>query len=272
MLESYTTKREVLEFMPFPIPTDWQYDSPEAFVVGDGSYAKALAFVFGAVCLSIETLKTGAESFEVNGCPLVLKNLKRVFIAVSSSMPASDVLVCHRMAWTWVEKLSPLGDQHDLVFVFVLPPVVSAHYEADLALGLGIQDIDPKAMGLAFWRSSGSLCELLEVLGQIRPTDLPPLLARQTADARYVALAHLGVAVRSDNLESVRRAAQNVLSVFLEHEYQLDLFCTSPCHRNGNSLRQWLHGIVTDSVTPELLETGRKCFADWLALDSHGNT
>jgi hypothetical protein len=253
--------------MRFQFPREWQYDSTESFVVGDGPYAKTLAFVFSTVCVSAEKLSDQAGFYEGDSYPLVLENLKRVLFTIPPGMPTADAIRCHRRVWKWVEKLSPFGDQHDLVFVFVLPPDAAAGYEGDLALGLGIQDVDPKTVGIAFWRSSGSLRELLDVLEQVRPMDLPPLRARQTADARHVVLAHLRKAVQGSDLGALQRLAQEVLTVFSEHEYHLDLFCNPPSHQNGNQLRQWLHRIVTESVTPEVWETGRKYIDDWLAQD-----
>lgn len=245
----------------------WQYDSTESLVVGDGAYAKALAFVFGTVYIPIETLSDDSVLYEGDSYPLVLENLKRVLFTIPLSMPPADAIRCHRSVWKWVEKLSPLADQHDLVFVFVLPPDAAAGYEGDLALGLGIQDVAPKTVGIAFWRSSGSLRELLDVMEQVQPMDLPPLRARQTGDARHVVLAHLRKAVQGNDSGAVQRLAQEVLIVFSEHEYHLDLFCNQPSHQNGNQLRQWLHRIVTESVTPEVWGAGRKCIDDWLAQD-----
>ena len=49
-------------------------------------------------------------------------------------------------------------------------------------------------------------------------------------------------------------AAAGVLETFAGQEYDLDLFCHSPHHANGNALRGLLRQIVTGEVTPNSRE------------------
>jgi hypothetical protein len=229
-----------------------------------------MAFVFGSVFISFETLRAGVKSVEAGSCPLVLENLKRVFLVVSSDRSPADMIGCHRMIWNWVMRLSPCGDQHDLVFVFVLPPDAPAGYEGDLAVGLGIQNVAPKTFGMAFWRASGTLRELLNVVSEIQPIDLPLLRAKQKTDACRATLTQLLTAVQGDEQAAVWRCAQDVLSVFTGLEYQLDLFCKMPSHQNGNRLRKWLHESVTETVTQNWWNE-RHDLGDWLNLREEGN-
>lgn len=241
------------------IPENWLSSPPESLVLGSGPYASALAFVLEAGLLDCETLEAGPA--ENDGYPQVLEKLERILLVVGNGMPAADALRHHRAAWEWVGKLSPAGDQHELAFLFVLPPDASQALEESLAVGLGIPEFDPKSTGHAVWRMSGSLESLLSGLAGTRPLDLPPLRARQAADVARVALRKLQQAADS---HSMREAARAVLSVFSGREYHLDLFCRPPSHRHGNLLRGWLHTVVTSEVTPGSLEEGNHP-SQWLA-------
>jgi hypothetical protein len=56
------------------------------------------------------------------------------------------------------------------------------------------------------------------------------------------------------NDEALKIAATGVLGQFAGREYDLDMFCRSPHHSNGNVLRGAIRRIVTGAVTPESRE------------------
>jgi len=257
--------------MPHPIPNEWLVDRAETLLAGDGPYAAALATVLGTVPIPLEHLKTGPKANNDGGFPQVLEGLARAILVVSESMSAADALECHQAVWAWVGKLAPAGDQHELAFVFILPPDAADEFEDGLAAGFGLSKIDPATNGHAVWGCSGSLPELLGLLASIRPMDLIPLRAHRAADAKHAAMARLRATVAADNAAAVRAAAREVLAAFSGCEYLLDVFCRPPSHQHGNLLRSWLNGTVTESITPKEWLEKTKNLAGWLAADQAGN-
>lgn len=246
-------------------PQEWLNDPPESLVVGEGPYAKALAMILDAASLGLDDIGAGPDANEDGGYPRVLESLRRVLLVVPASMSPGDALRGHESVWNWVGKLTSLGDQHEIAFVFVIPSQAPESYERSLALGLGLPSIEPPNAGCAVWRQSGSLCDLVSLLAQIVPADLLPLRARRAADARHAALSSLKEAALAGNPNTACRAAERVLALFRGREHDLDIFCRPPCHRHGNLLRAWLANAVTGSVTPDWWEANGRDVVKWLA-------
>ena len=175
--------------MVFSIPDEWRYAPPESLVAGDAPYAIALAAVLGAVSFPLDHLKAASEPSNTGGYPQVFEQLARALFVVPDGMSAAETLQCHQAVWSWVGKLTSSGDQHELAFMFILPPDATRGFEEALAAGLGIAKIDPATTGHAVWRCSGSLPELLNLLDSIQPMDLVPLRARRSADTKHTVLA-----------------------------------------------------------------------------------
>jgi hypothetical protein len=232
-----------------PIPEKWKDESPECLVGGDGPYAAALAATFETVAISLNQLRSEPEQKAGGGFTRVLENLKRSFVVVPDSMSPVEALACHESLWSWVQKLTAGKDQHDLVFVFLLPATASASWKKALLVGLGVDGIAPTTIGHVIWQHSGCLRELLDLVVNTKPCDLVALRARRAADAKHLVIERLRVAMTNDDLSAGRNAAREVLSAFSGYEYQLDLFCRPPSHPNGNLLRRWLTTAVNDSVT-----------------------
>jgi hypothetical protein len=250
------------------IPTEWQYDPPGSLVVGDGSYASVLAFVLGTVALPFEQLRKGPAPNDTGGYPRVFDDLKWSFLVVMETMAPAEALRCHSEVWDWVEKLSSEKEQHELAFVFVLPPGTPQSYEAALAAGLILPAIDPLTSGHAVWTQSGSLGELIVLAGSTPPSDVVRLRGRRASDSRHIALTRLIDAARGNDPAQGREAAMEVLASFSGQEYDLDLFCRPPFHQNGNLLRDWLDTAVTTIVTPESWVEQRRKLAVWLPSNS----
>ena len=255
-----------------PIPNEWLVNRAETLLSGEGPYAAALATVLGTVPIPLEHLKTGPEANNDGGFPQVLEGLVRAILVVPESMSAADALEYHQAVWAWVGKLAPAGDQHELAFIFILPPDAPKVFDDALAAGFGITKIEPATTGHAVWRCSGSLTELLGLLAAIRPMDLIPIRAHRAADAKHAALAKLRATFVTDNAAAVRAAAREVLAAFSGCEYLLDVFCRPPSHQHGNLLRNWLNATAADLVTSKEWMVGTKQVAGWLALDQNEHT
>ena len=246
--------------MPTSVPDPWLPNPPQTLLIGDGPYARSLAFIIGGAILPSDDLLSGVEEPQEGGLPQVFGSLERVIFVAGAVQSGSDLLRWHRALWIWIEKLSPEGEQHEVALLFVLPDSSVASLEESLAVGLGLKKLD-SASGHGVVRMGDSMESLLGKLSAICPLDLPPLRARQTADAARVALHRLG---RAHDPADIRDAASKVLTIFSGREYHLDLFCRPPSHRNGNLLRGWLRAIVTDGVTPDSVKEGNH-LAEWLA-------
>ncbi len=250
--------------MSSTVLNEWQYNPPESVVVGCGSYSAALASILGTVPLPFDELHAGPEPDTDGSYECLLENLKHVLLVVSNEMAAAETLRCHQSLWRWVEKLSSAGCQHDLAFLFVLLENTSEQYEHALAIGLSVPAIHPPTTGHAVWRRSGSLPELLDLVAATQSMDLLQLTARRAVDIKRLALARLQSAVGRDDLNDLQGAVQAVFQTFRGNEYEFDLFCRPPSHRNGNLLRRWLTVAVTGTVTQDWWTTGKSQLTSWL--------
>jgi hypothetical protein len=247
--------------MTAKIYEEWLSDPPRTIVVGKRAYASSLAFVLGAPLINASVLFAEPEVSDEGGFPLVLRELERVVFVSDTNETAADLLRWHEAGWRWIEKLSPDGEQHEVSILFVLPNGGDRNLPDALALGLGLEKIDPTTPGHGIARMGDSLGTLCATLAAIHPSDLPPLRARKAGDIRHAALRSLQNANTPENLTA---AAQSVAECFHGHEYHLDLFCQQPSHRNGNQLRQWLREVVTGGVAPDKLEDIKSNLANWL--------
>jgi hypothetical protein len=243
----------------------WQLEPPKVLIAGDGPYAVALASVFGTVSIQLAHLRAGPSPTSGGRYPCVFDDLKLVLLVVPEMMPAAEALRCHQDVWKWVEKLSSVGEHHELAFLFILPPSAPQIYEESLAVGLMVAEIDPIKSGHAVWRRSGSLGELLRLAGRTRPVDAVGLRRRRLSDFRYIALTRLRNVATEDDPIPIREAAMAVLTAFQGQEYHLDLFCRPPHHQNGSLFRTWLNAAVTVDVTHQWWADQRGKIAGWLA-------
>ncbi len=233
-----------------PLPKTWRASPPHLLVLGEGAYAHALAQILTASFLRPEDISADPAPNEGGGYTKVLVNLEAVILVAGTGDAASDLLRWHESVWRWIEKLSHEGDQHDVAILFVLADASGSSLADGLALGLGLEKIDPATTGHGIARMSDSLETLCASLVAIRPMDLPPLRARRAANERHQALEMLKHAASLNEPTALHAAAERVQVAFEGCEYHLDLFCRSPSHRNGNLLRGWLNRIVTGGVTP----------------------
>ncbi|MEI8040599.1 MAG: hypothetical protein WCL11_04265 [Verrucomicrobiota bacterium] len=227
----------------------------------------ALAQILDGGIISSSRMAEGPEELAGHRYPQVLENLARVFLVVPGNMSVAEALRGHESVWRWVAKLAPDGDQHELAFIFVLPPNTFNGFEDALAAGLSLNRILPATTGHAVWRRSAPIQELIETLKSIRPMDLMPLKARRAADGKHSALAKLREATAQREFSAAHEAAREVLAAFSGREYLLDVFCAPPSHQNGNFLRGWLRKAVTEAVPPGAWLTQRQQVAAWLDRD-----
>ena len=237
------------------------HSPPKTLVLGSGAYALALAQILDAGRVNPGELLKDPEPNESGGYPRVFCDLERVFMVVASDQSPAEVLRCHEGLWNWVGKLSPDGDQHELCIIFILPESAGGSFEESLALGLGVPMVDLQKVGHSVAPASNPLQDLLSSLSRTHPSDLPPLKARQAGDSRHAALKALR---KADTAEFLQDTARHVIELFAESEYQLDLFCRPPSHRNGNLLRGWLRDTVASTVTPDYLMDSKPELAKWL--------
>lgn len=244
------------------VPARWLVEHPRNLLIGDGPYALALGQVLGATCVGLDDLLFGPTMHDEGGFPQLLGSLEGVILVAGVGDTAADLLRWHEVVWQWIEKLSPEGDQHDVAILFVLADASGSSIADGLALGLGLEKIDPATNGHGFARMGDTLETLCTTLAAIHPMDLPPLRARKAANQRYQALEELKHAASLNEPTALHAAVEWVRSAFEGCEYHLDLFCRPPNHRNGNQLRTWLNGIVTGSVTP--YDKAAESPLDWL--------
>lgn len=244
--------------MPTAIPESWEPFPPHSLVIGSGPMARALTVIFGAATLDYPSIMTGPEPDDSGAfSKKPLDELTRVFLVADSKMSASDHLSGFEEVWKWVEKLSPVGDCHKLAFIHILPSGPSPGFESSLASGLALDFLDPASNANGVWRPEESLSGLLLVLGKLVPKDLVFFNGRRRADKRRIALAALKMAAISGSVSEMIAAATEVRKVFEDNEYDLDLFCSQPCHPTGNRLRTILRLLVTTGVTQEVTEALR---------------
>lgn len=243
--------------MPTAIPESWEPFPPHSLVVGGGPVAKALTLIFEAATLDHESLVAGPTPSDGGKFPNVLNELTRVFVVTDSKMSASDHLSYFEAIWNWVERLSKEGPEQRLSFIHVLPSSASSAFESSLATGMALDCLDPVSNANGVWRPAQSLSELLLVLGTLVPKDLVFFNGRRRADKRRIALAVLKIAGITGSVSEMVAAATEVRRVFADSEYDLDMFCSQPCHSNGNRLGTILRLLVTTGVTQEVTETLR---------------
>lgn len=228
-------------------PDDWLAAPPHSLVVGTTAYTHTITVGLSASCLPAADLLVTELTNADNGIPQVLVDLKRVMVVADSSQSPAEVIRCHEILWQCLEKLSPDRDQHELVILFVMPTADKIYIDS-LLMHWGLSRAEAANFGLGFAKMGDSLESLCKTLAAIRPTDLPPLVARQSRDTRHKSIRSLQSSTTSEDLIP---AAKQVFEVFKACEYHLDLFCKPPAHQNGNRLRQILKEIVTESVTPD---------------------
>jgi hypothetical protein len=162
--------------------------------------------------------------------------------------------------WWWIEKLSPEGEQHEVTILFVLPTSSADVLAESLAVGLGLEKLDPES-GHGIARIGDPLESLCQALSAIRPCDLPPLRARRAGNVRHRAIRQL---IGAGSPDYLAQSARDVAECFRGQEYHLDLFCKPPSHRNGNQFRQWLRHAVAEGVTRDDLAKAKADLAKWL--------
>jgi hypothetical protein len=245
------------------IPNEWYSCPPEVLVAGDGSYAAALALVMGSKSLRLDCLRAGLGSNETGGYLRVLDNVHTLVLVVSHGMSSSEALWHHQWLWDWVVKLTRGKNCHEIRFVFVLEACVSEEFDHAIAAGLAAAVLDLKTCGYSIWRQSGTLVDLLALIAQIARKDNQDLKWRLDKDVRVKSLRAF-LAARSDDDDKVWTTAVHAVAAAFRDESgenkdgDLDLFCTSPCHTNGNLLRQWLRFAVTEPVTPDMKKQGKE--------------
>jgi hypothetical protein len=241
--------------MALPIPADWFGNPPTALVVGGGPYAAALAQVLRAGRLTAEDLGNSARAIESTS--RVLDELERVFVVADASESPADVLRSYDALWRWVQLLTKAKKEHRLAVLFVVPEGAAEDFGSVLAVGIAAPIIDPETTGCGVVEMSAGLAQLLGAATRICPNDFVALNGRRKADLHYSALAGFREAVEQGNVPHVKAAASQVRAAFRGAEHYLDSFCQKPCHPNGHRLREMLDVAVTESVTPETLQTMR---------------
>jgi hypothetical protein len=238
----------------------WLLQPPETLVVGDGPYPRALAQILGIQPVS----RAGLASWEQDCIPstkwLVLGRLRLAFLIASSGDSLGDLVALHRGLWDWVVRLSPDQEEHRLRVIFILPGSFE-RFAGSLASGLAFPSVEASRKACSIVAMGLPLPKLLAVAETTPMTDFVAVRGRFLADQRRNTLRRLASRVScgeagSDVVEAIRDAAVAVMEAFRNQEYDLDLFCHYPRHRNGNILRQWLGHAVTGLVTP----------LDWKAL------
>jgi hypothetical protein len=198
---------------------------------------------------------SGSDSVRGNNL-LVLSRLRLVFVVAGAGYSAGDLVALHRGLWEWVVRLTADQEEHRLCLVFVLPPPFD-RLASSLASGLAFPSLEAAGKSCSIVAMDLPLAELLAAAATTPLTDYVAVRGRFRADLRRAALRQLvEVAMVGGDVVSIQKAATAVLKAFEDKEYDLDLFCRTPRHPNGNTLRQWLGQAVTGLVTP----------LDWNAL------
>lgn len=241
--------------MPHPIPELWFQAPPRTLLAGDGPYASGLAPGLGAAILRLAQLEGGPSPKPDGAYDHPLDNLESALMLVPEGMSPAETICHHQWLWDWIEKLTSAKDCHPVSFVFILDSAAPTDFDRALATGLAMHTMDPRTYGHAVWRRSGTTDSLTTLLRATLPRDLQTLRGRCAADARSKAIATFAALLKAnaDHI-AISRAANQIASAFKDHEYDLDMFCLPPCHRNGNVFRQWLQSAVTGSVTPDSWE------------------
>lgn len=236
------------------IPEGWLDQPPQLLVVGESPFARALGGILG-----IDPVAPGIFQGSGNNSPhgnnlLVLSRLRLVFVVAGPRDVAGDLVALHRGLWEWVVRLTADQEEHRLRLVFILPPPFD-RLASSLASGLAFPSLEAAGKACSIIAMGLPLTDLLTTAAATPMTDFVAVRGRFRADLRRNTLRQLaGLVSRSDSgsdvAEAIRDAAVTVMEVFRNQEHDLDLFCCSPRHRNGNLLRQWLGHAVTGMVTP----------------------
>lgn len=240
--------------MPNLFPPAWLFDPPKLLVLGNGPYPHALRQVLMAGSLGIESLGDSRLLLDSGPTTLVWNDLRLVFLIGDPSQSAGDILVAYRSLWDHVQYLTDEQEEHRLTVVFIMPRN-NCGMESALVRGLALGESDPARSGIGIARMGDSLAEILALASRVEPKDFVAVRNRLAADSRRRALRQLrntlsDEANASASIDSIPIAAAAVAEQFRGCEYDLDLFCRSPRHPNGNTLRQWLSRAVTGLVTP----------------------
>ena len=239
--------------MPPLIPADWFYDAPKMLTIGNGAYAAALVQVLGTARMDSADFCSDFPP-DVGGNPLVLSDLKQVFIVAASQQSAFAVLGIYETLWRWVQRFTKTKEEHTLAVLFILPACEDTDFERLLAIRTAATPFDPETAGYGIAHMADGLLPLLETAGRICARDFKSLKARRTADERHAALAALAESVeRGDG--PLTAAAGRIRRAFFEAEHLLDAFCQSPCHPNGHRLRTIIETLMTAAVSPASLRT-----------------
>ena len=236
--------------MPIPVPEEWRGDPPEMLVVGNGSFAAALAQVLTATQIGSDEIISLPEADEKGKDPRVLDDLQRVFFVVGPSNSAADALSVHDAVWKWVKRLTAAKDRHQIAIQFLFPFNADRVFQEALCVGLSLPDFDSETTGYGAYSMEDGLLALVRLAARICRKDFVTLQNRRNADGRRMALAFLQNAAMQSDYVRIREATIEVENAFCNKRHYLDLFCNSPRHPNGNSLRSLLDAIVTGSVTP----------------------
>lgn len=248
------------------VPEEWLHSPPRSLVVGDGAYARVLAFALGSNQFSAKNLLAKPAAMTGRGHPLVLAKLERVCLVASNTQGAPELIRWHKGMWDWVGRLSRNGDEHDLAIVFILPDTHGAALVQSLRTDLALSGSELREHGHDICFMTDSLAFIATSIGAVRPMDFAALAARRRADVRHAAIDRLRATLTQSDYGVYQEAVQAVATAFKGAEYQLDLFCRAPAHRNGNALRQWLAASVTGQVTPEQWRDQRSAIAGWLVF------
>lgn len=248
------------------VPEEWLHSPPRSLVVGDGAYARALAFVLGSDQFSPKNLLAKPAAMTGQGHPLVLAKLERVCLVASSTNGAPELIRWHKGIWNWVGRLSRNGDEHDLAIIFILPDKHGSDLVQSLRTDLALSESELREHGHDICFMTDSLASIATSISAVRPMDFATLAGRRRADVRHAAIDRLRATLSQSDYGVYQEAVQAVAAAFRGAEYQLDLFCQPPAHRNGNALRQWLGASVTGQVTPEQWRDQRSTIAGWLVF------
>jgi len=232
----------------------WLDQPPELLVVGESLFAHALGGILGITPVPPRIFQESGNDSRSGTELLVLSRLRLIFVVAGLGDSAGDLVALHRGLWEWVVRFTADQEEHRLRLVFILPPPFD-RLASSLASGLAFPSLEAAGKACSIVAMDLSLADLLTTASTTAMTDFVAVRGRFKADLRRNALRRLADLVsRSDAgsevAEAIRDAAVAVTEVFRNQEYDLDLFCRPPRHRNGNLLRQWLGHAVTGMVTP----------------------
>lgn len=240
--------------MDHKLDENWIHRPPGMLVIGSGTYAGALGQTLGIRSTAPEQFRSSDSDHPHSSDLLVFHRLRLVFLIAGPRDSAGDLVALHRGLWEWVVRLTADQEEHRLRLVFILPPPFD-RLASSLASGLAFPSLEAAGKACSIIAMGLPLTDLLTTAAATPMTDFVAVQGRFRADLRRNTLRRLAdlvlrIDTGSEVVEAIRDAAVTVMEVFRNQEYDLDLFCCSPRHRNGNLLRQWLGHAVTGMVTP----------------------